>query len=156
MGAPGQNTVNGADVLLAGACLKPSGTLKMTVDVANFWIAENFNNILSAVDTSSQALQSRTTRCGRSGWREWLRATGHLAWPCGATADVRYTPSSVKREVGKQDTQAIYELWRKAYRALKRKHPDKSDVWYSKQVAKDKKLNPLGRDSSTIKKHMKP
>ena len=70
------------------------------------------------------------------------------------TADTRYTPSTARREVGKHDTQAMYESWRKAYRVLKRKHPGKSDVWYSRQIAKTH--NPLGRDASTIKKHMKP
>lgn len=69
------------------------------------------------------------------------------------TADSRYTPSSVRREVGKHDTQAMYERWRKAYTALKRKHPGKSDVWYSLQIAKTH--NPLSRDASTIKKNMK-
>ena len=68
------------------------------------------------------------------------------------TADMSYTPSSAKREVGKHETQAMYESWRKAYRALKRKHPDKSDVWYSQQIAKTH--NPLGRNASTIKKNM--
>ena len=70
------------------------------------------------------------------------------------TADTRYTPSSARREVGKHETQAMYESWRKAYRALKRKHPGKSDVWCSQQIAKTH--NPLGRDASTIKKHMLP
>jgi hypothetical protein len=68
------------------------------------------------------------------------------------TADTRHTPSTVRREVGKHETQAMYERWRKAYRALKRKHPGKSDVWYSQQIAKTH--NPLGRDATTIKKHM--
>lgn len=68
------------------------------------------------------------------------------------TADTRYTPSTARREIGKHDTQVMYESWRKAYRVLKRKHPGKSDVWYSQQIAKTH--NPLGRDASTIKKHM--
>ncbi len=68
------------------------------------------------------------------------------------TADSRYTPSTARREVGKHKTQAMYESWRKAYRALKRKHPGKSDVWYSQQIAKTH--NPLGRDANTIKKHL--
>ncbi|MBK6323535.1 MAG: hypothetical protein IPF38_15625 [Burkholderiales bacterium] len=71
-----------------------------------------------------------------------------------ATTDVRYTPSTAKREVGKHDTQAMYEGWRKAYRAMKRKYPGKSDVWCSKQIAKDTQINPLGRNASTIKKNM--
>jgi hypothetical protein len=73
-----------------------------------------------------------------------------------STADVRYTPSTVKREARKLNTQAMYAGWQKAYPVLKRKHTGKSDEWYSEHIAKDKKLNPLGRDASTIKKHMKP
>lgn len=68
------------------------------------------------------------------------------------TADTRYTPSTAKRDVRKHETQAMYESWRKAYQALKRKHPGKSDVWYSQQIAKTH--NPLSRNASTIKKHM--
>ena len=69
------------------------------------------------------------------------------------TADTRYTPSTARREVGKHDTQAMYASWQKAYRALRKKHPGKSDVWYSKQIAKADKVHV--RDPSTIKKHMK-
>lgn len=72
------------------------------------------------------------------------------------TADPRHTPSAVKREARKLATQAMYAAWQKEYRVLKRKHTGKSDEWYSDHIAKDKKLNPLGRDASTIKKHMKP
>ena len=46
------------------------------------------------------------------------------------TADPRHTPSTAKREARKIDTQAIYAAWQKAYRALQKKHPDKSDVWH--------------------------
>lgn len=68
------------------------------------------------------------------------------------TADTRYTPSSARREVGKHETQAMYESWRKAYRAWKRKYPDKSNVWYSQQIAKTSVAQ--GRNASTIKKNM--
>ena len=68
------------------------------------------------------------------------------------TADPRHTPSTAKREVRKHETQAMYAAWKKEYRALKRRHPGKSDVWYSQQIAKTH--NPLGRDANTIKKHM--
>lgn len=70
------------------------------------------------------------------------------------TADQRYKPSTVKREARKLDTQAIYASWRKAYRDMRRESPGKSDVWYSQRIAKDQKLNPRGRDASTIKKNM--
>lgn len=69
------------------------------------------------------------------------------------TAEDRYTPSNAKREARKLDTQAMYESWRKAYRALKKKHPNMSDVWYSKQIAKMDIAN--GRNAETIRKHMK-
>lgn len=69
------------------------------------------------------------------------------------TADPRHTPSTAKREARKIDTQAMYASWQKAYRALLKKSPGKSDVWYSQQIAKADKVHV--RDPSTIKKHMK-
>lgn len=68
------------------------------------------------------------------------------------TADPRHTPSTVKREARKIDTQAMYASWQKAYRALRKKSPGKSDVWYSQQIAKA--AIGQGRNASTIKKHM--
>jgi hypothetical protein len=70
------------------------------------------------------------------------------------TADPRHTPSTAKREARKIDTQAMYASWQKAYRALLKNSPGHTDVWYSQQIAKDQKLNPLGRDAGTIKKKM--
>jgi len=70
------------------------------------------------------------------------------------TADVRYTPSTAKREASKFDTQAMYESWSKEYRAQKKKRPNMSDVWYSQQIAKSTVGH--GRNASTIKKNMKP
>jgi hypothetical protein len=68
------------------------------------------------------------------------------------TADPRHTPSTVKREARKIDTQAMYADWKKAYRALRKKNPERSDVWYSQQIAKAAIAQ--GRNASTIKKHM--
>jgi hypothetical protein len=68
------------------------------------------------------------------------------------TADPRHTPSTVKREAGKLDTLARYASWQKAYRALRKKRPNESDVWYSQQIAKTTIAQ--GRDASTIKKNM--
>ncbi len=68
------------------------------------------------------------------------------------TADPRHTPSTVKREARKLDTQAMYAAWQKEYRALKKRRPGESDVWYSEQIAK--KPIAKDRDASTIKKHM--
>ena len=68
------------------------------------------------------------------------------------TADPRHTPSTVKREAGKLDTLARYASWQKAYRALRKKRPNESDVWYSQQIAKTAIAQE--RDASAIKKHM--
>ncbi len=80
------------------------------------------------------------------------RAVIHQMVDAATTADPRHTPSTAKREAGKLATQARYASWQKAYRALRKKRPNESDVWYSQQIAK----TPIaqGRDASTIKKNM--
>ena len=64
-----------------------------------------------------------------------------------------YTPSIDKRETRKQQTQAMYEDWKKEFQQMKRKYPKKSDAWISKQISK------MGiaqdRSSETIRKNMK-
>ncbi len=65
----------------------------------------------------------------------------------------RYRSSTARRDARKLGTQAMHERWQKAYRALHRKHRDKSDVWCSLQIAKTD--NPDGRSAETIRKHMK-
>ena len=69
------------------------------------------------------------------------------------TADPLYTPSAAKRESRKLDTQALYASWQKEYRSLRKKNTNKSDVWFSQQIAR----LPIakGRSAYTIKKHMK-
>jgi hypothetical protein len=69
------------------------------------------------------------------------------------TADNRYTPSKAKREARKLDTQAMYESWQKEYRKLLKSKPNRSDIWYSQQIAKMKIAQ--NRDAETIRKHMK-
>jgi hypothetical protein len=69
------------------------------------------------------------------------------------TRDARYSPSTARREVRKQETEAMHEGWRKAYRDLKKKRPNMSGVWYSQQIAKMDIAH--GRDSETIRKEMK-
>jgi hypothetical protein len=76
----------------------------------------------------------------------------HQMVDAATTADPRHTPSTVKREAGKLDTQARYASWQKAYKALRKKRPNESDVWYSQQIAKTQIAQ--GRDASTIKKNM--
>lgn len=68
------------------------------------------------------------------------------------TADPRHTPSTAKRDARKIDTQTMYAAWQKEYRALKRRRPNMSDVWYSEQIAKS--TIGQGRNASTIKKNM--
>lgn len=80
-------------------------------------------------------------------------AVVHQMVDAASTTDPRHTPSAAKREARKIDTQAMYATWQKAYRALLKKSPGKSDVWYSQQIAKADKVHV--RDPSTIKKHMK-
>jgi hypothetical protein len=70
------------------------------------------------------------------------------------TADSRYTPSNARRESRKLDTKGLHERWQKEYRALKKRRPEMSDVWYSQQIAK--KDIAKGRSAGTIKKNMKP
>ena len=81
------------------------------------------------------------------------RVVIHQMVDAATTADPRHTPSTAKREARKMDTQAIYITWQKAYRALRKKSPGHSDVWYSQQIAKT--TAGIGRNASTIKKHMK-
>jgi hypothetical protein len=68
-------------------------------------------------------------------------------------ADNRYTPSNVMREARKLETQAMYESWKMAYRNLRKKRKNMSDVWYSRQIAKMDIAR--RRDAETIRKHMK-
>jgi hypothetical protein len=69
------------------------------------------------------------------------------------TADPRYTPSDVKREARKLDTQEMYESWRKKYRQLKRSKPGNSDNWYAFRISKMEIAR--GRNAETIRKKMK-
>lgn len=65
----------------------------------------------------------------------------------------RYQPSEVKREARKLDTQTRHKDWQKAYRKLKREHPNKSDNWCALQIDR----MPIGKgfQSETIRKNMK-
>lgn len=69
------------------------------------------------------------------------------------TGDARYTPNTARREVRKLETAAMHEQWRKEYRALKKRRPNMSDVWYSQQIGKMECAQ--GRKAGTIKKNMK-
>ena len=78
-------------------------------------------------------------------------AIRHLV-DAATTADPRYTPSTTRREARTLDTQARYARWQTAYRALKQRRPQMSDVWYARQIAKQTVA--AGCHVSTIRKHM--
>ena len=69
-----------------------------------------------------------------------------------ATGDPRHAPSTARREVRKLETAAMYEEWRKAYRALRQRKPGQSDVWYSRQIARMDIAQ--GRSPDTIRKNI--
>ena len=50
------------------------------------------------------------------------------------------------------DTQARYVRWQTAYRALKQRRPQMSDVWYARQIAKQTVA--AGCQADTIRRHM--
>ena len=114
-------------------CLETSGTLNLVVGNSKVPLAEfiEFHKGAYTLDVLSirQLVDSATT------------------------ADERYTPSNARREARKLDTQAMYESWRKEYRALRRKRPGMSGVWYARQIARmDIARN---RNVETIRKRMK-
>lgn len=65
----------------------------------------------------------------------------------------RKVPDISKAIMRKTQTQAVHAEWQNEYRKLKRKHPDKSNVWISHQIAK----LPTGKahKAETIRKNMK-
>ena len=88
------------------------------------------------------------TRAGSSCNNAAIR---HLV-DAATTADPRYTPSTTRREAHTLDTQARYGRWQTAYRALKRRRPRMSDVWYARQIAKQAVA--AGCQADTIRRHM--
>ena len=64
----------------------------------------------------------------------------------------RYTPSTTRREARTLDSQARYARWQTAYRALKQRRPQMSDVWYASQIAKQAVA--AGCQADTIRRHM--
>ena len=99
--------------------------------------------VLSNVDAGS--VQDDTDKTGG-------RPKGPLAEAVGV-AYRHLTPSIIKRESRKLDTQALHDSWKNEYRNLKNKRPEKSDVWCSIQIAKTEIGQ--GRDAETIRKIMK-
>jgi len=69
------------------------------------------------------------------------------------TGETSYGRSNSRRDARKLDTQAKYKNWQKAYRELKKGHPNMSDVWYSQRIAKLDVAK--GQSAETVRKHMK-
>ena len=69
------------------------------------------------------------------------------------SSDPPNTPTSARRVSRKIATQSMYVSWQKEYRSLRKKNTNKSDVWFSLQIARLPIAN--GRSAGTIKKHMK-
>ncbi len=78
-------------------------------------------------------------------------AIRHLV-DAATAADPRYTPSTTRREARTLYSQARYARWQQAYRALKQRRPQMSDLWYAGQIAKQAVA--AGCHASTIRKHM--
>lgn len=78
-------------------------------------------------------------------FRRWADAT--------AANEPPVTSSHIRREARKLDTRKKYKDWQKAYRVLKREKPGKTDVWYSRQIAKSDLGG--GHRPDTIRKNMK-
>ena len=110
------------------------------------------NGTLELVAGNSAVLLAEVVRSGPGGYSVDGAAIRQLV-DTATTGDSRYTPSDARREARKVETQALYERWRKEYRALKRSRPEMSDVWYAQQIAK--KPIAKGRSAETIRKHMK-
>ena len=91
-------------------------------------------------------------RYGKGGYVVDGLAVRQLA-DAATTGDKRYTPNNVRREMRKLETQALRESWKKEYRALRKRRPGMSDVWYSKQIEKQEIAKDRGAE--TIRKHMK-
>jgi hypothetical protein len=64
-----------------------------------------------------------------------------------------YTPNTDIREANKLKTQEMYQDWNDAYLDVLKRHPTKSDTWYSQQISKLPVAQ--GKSSETIRKNMK-
>jgi hypothetical protein len=110
------------------------------------------NGALELVAGQNAVPLAEVVRSGPDGYSVDGAAVRYLV-DAATTGDSRYTPSNARREAGKLATHDLHESWRKEYRALKKRRPEMSDVWYSQQIAKSDIAH--GRSAETIRKHMK-
>jgi hypothetical protein len=69
------------------------------------------------------------------------------------TADPRYTPTVVRREARKLETQGMYATWRAEYRRLKQERPNMSDTACARHI--ENRGLAFGRSRETVRKRMK-
>jgi hypothetical protein len=69
------------------------------------------------------------------------------------SGDPQYTPSTLRRETRKLETNELHEEWRRLHRELIEQRPGMSKVWYSQQVAK--RQAGKKRSAQTIRKHLR-
>jgi hypothetical protein len=77
----------------------------------------------------------------------------NLQAPVDNTATGKSRGSTVRRDARRLDTEEFHKRLQKAYREAKKAHPDMTDSWYSKYIAK----MPIAkkRSSETIRRNMK-
>jgi hypothetical protein len=80
---------------------------------------------------------------------------GNVVRTSTAAASVTERPKarSPRHEVRKLETEARHKRWRSEYKALKKRRPGMSDVWYSLQIANMKIAE--GSSAETVRKNMK-
>lgn len=110
------------------------------------------NGVLELVAGNKAVSLAEVVQNGPGGYSVDGAAVRQLV-DAATTGDSRYIPSNTRAEARKRKTQDLHESWRKEYRALKKRRPGMSDVWYSQQIAKSGLAN--GRESETIRKNMK-
>ena len=107
---------------------------------------------LALVAGDNTVLLTELVRSGKEGYFVDCEAIRQLV-DAATTGDSRYTPGNARREARKLETQTVHESWRKEYRAQKKRRPQMSDVWYSREIAKMEIAR--GSRAETIRKNMK-
>jgi hypothetical protein len=110
------------------------------------------NGTLELVAGNNAVPLPELVRFGADGYSVDTEAIRQLV-DVATTGEPRYTPSNARREARKLETQALHKSWQKGYRALKKRRPGMSDVWYSREIAKMKIAQ--GSSAETIRKHLK-
>jgi len=124
----------------------------MTGKMRSQMVCLRANGVLELVAGNKAVPLAEVVRNGPGGYSVDGAAVRQLV-DAATTEDNRYTPGNARREARKLKTQVLHESWRKEYRALKKRRPEMSDVWYAQQIAKMDVGK--GRSAETIRKHIK-